>query len=341
MLRCHEERVSRGGTGRGERGRRGGREEERGDLIPLPQTRFYPETRFLVETRFSVSQEAVSLLEAVSLRSCFSKKLFLEEAVSLRSCFSKKLFLRLRGKIQTRYEDTAMLSRAQVVLLVSLLSWLLVVFHLMNLRAESKAREAEKMKRLRTAITNTVLNTTSSLVDALHLPSIANTPKQPLIIPGPSKETSQTVIQPSSTNPPTMIRPVTVTETIPNSAPKQSSAKVFPKDAPDYAIEGGMSWKDFVTLPHYSGQPDHSFPSKSLNTLLTCSKEVEGRLDARLSEEKFKWCQWALSNNGGQVKVLKIHFVLNRYILLSVHNYIGRNLLWKAERQGAGTIRTV
>lgn len=73
-----------------------------------------------------------------------------------------------------------------------------------------------------------------------------------------------------------------------------------------------MSWQDFAQRPiePYS-TTRMEISEETKNGLLVCPQEVVDRLTKRLSDEDFKWCQWALSDQGGRVKVGKSYGTLN------------------------------
>jgi hypothetical protein len=90
-------------------------------------------------------------------------------------------------------------------------------------------------------------------------------------------------------------------------------------------IKGKIAWNDFLRLPqlHYDESDRNQF--NVLNqTLKYCSNEIEFNLKKpMLSEEKFKWCQWALSSGGGGVQVLtRLADSMNVIIFISRDNLL-------------------
>jgi hypothetical protein len=68
-----------------------------------------------------------------------------------------------------------------------------------------------------------------------------------------------------------------------------------------------MPWKEFVGMPY---NENFSIPNRKTKLLqkevITCPSEIISALaKPRLSESDFKWCQWALSRDGGKVVVGK------------------------------------
>jgi hypothetical protein len=63
----------------------------------------------------------------------------------------------------------------------------------------------------------------------------------------------------------------------------------------------GIPWEEFSNLKPKPLTTRTKFPADP--TTLRCSKEVEDKINQKLSEEDFAWCKWALSDTGGRVKV--------------------------------------
>jgi hypothetical protein len=94
-----------------------------------------------------------------------------------------------------------------------------------------------------------------------------------------------------------------------------SKARLTAKDY-QTADPNGIPWKSFVEMspdPLIKGNPFPSPFSSFLNSsaeekknekeFVVCSKEIEDKLKGSLSEEDYQWCEWALSDKGGKVKV--------------------------------------
>jgi hypothetical protein len=181
-----------------------------------------------------------------------------------------------------------MISRAQVVLFISLLAWGLVLYQLISMRAASKVQHAKaQYLRMQVAISHT-----NQSIRAISKVSSGSMKKEPRVDAATafslsSQEIPQsTISQPQLTEAPNNIK----------NAQKRSA---------EYYQLGhqGMDWKTFAALPIAPAAPDHLFPKLNSSDINMCDASVIERLDARLSREELKWCQWALSDTGGKVKV--------------------------------------
>jgi hypothetical protein len=97
------------------------------------------------------------------------------------------------------------------------------------------------------------------------------------------------------------------------------------KTVADYKTEGiSSSWSEFAFKPHAPLHRSNPWPKTPAN-LRVCPKEVEDKLNERLDKEKLNWCQWALSNSGGNVKVIPCLFIKSQ-IAISLrwwlHSYL-------------------
>jgi hypothetical protein len=120
--------------------------------------------------------------------------------------------------------------------------------------------------------------------------------------------------------------------------------------AKDYrtAVPNGIPWKSFVEMAPDPLIKGKAFPSpfsslssstgeKPKNEFVTCSKDIEDKLKGSLSKDDYQWCEWALSEEGGKVKV-SFFFSTSLPLSLLPATKIGRKVLWKLRAEGSWEI---
>lgn len=172
-----------------------------------------------------------------------------------------------------------MISRSQLVLLISLLAWLGVVYKLFTLRAESKAKTL-RLNELMTAVPLAVIE-----------PKAVN-----VAVPVPAVEQARS---PKAS-------PATVTAP---ASPVAAKATARKGQVEDYAVQS-VPWMTFASLPSPTIAPptsSYATPGAGVGAWkpIICPPAVQEAIDSRLSPEQVKWCEWTLSDSGGKVKVGK------------------------------------
>ena len=83
------------------------------------------------------------------------------------------------------------------------------------------------------------------------------------------------------------------------------STGVRNRSAADFkSKKGGVAWSEFIKLPKASMMEADKFNIPSDLNLIECSSDVEQALKKPgLSEQDYRWCEWALSPSGGAVQV--------------------------------------
>lgn len=165
-----------------------------------------------------------------------------------------------------------MLSRAQAVLALSLLAWLLVVYKLFSLRAEANAKARLALQEI-----------------------------EHVDLPGAEFKKSNSSHESTGSKRESKLSSVAINHASSSSSSASANNKVrLHRTWRDYKMDA--SWMDFVHFPH---DPLEKMVAPKAESTRTCSKEVVDRLDSRLSPDQLQWCQWALSDSGGKVKVGK------------------------------------
>eukprot|EP01031_Cornospumella_fuschlensis_P035630 gene35630-43215_t len=153
--------------------------------------------------------------------------------------------------------------------------------------------------------------TKGSMVSKIKLPVAhvqSATPPELAInkIPPPKAHESRAVSKPAAT------RSTAKLESLPetNSKKPKSTQKSSSRTIEDFKVDK-MPFVEFAALPHASLLPIPPLPPHTNSYINTCSDEVSARMDRPIDGESLNWCKWALSSQGGGVKVGKSYGSLN------------------------------
>lgn len=194
----------------------------------------------------------------------------------------------------------------QLLLGLTILSWLVLIAVLISRQPSSESigegKVAQPAKKQKVEVSNsgsTVVKPTSFINS----------------VPIDSKDTKREVRQSEPAKPVTSFigsartTPIIQTKHT-NSASTKPRTDIVDVLSFKTASDSGVSWSDFLEQPSEPLTGSNAFPT-NIKGLLTCPAEMVNRLAQRLPEKDLKWCQWALSDTGGRVKVGKSYGSLN------------------------------
>ena len=104
--------------------------------------------------------------------------------------------------------------------------------------------------------------------------------------------------------------------------------------------EASVVWADFILLEKEKlRSKQENIDTIVMNNLNVCSSDIVANLSSKLLGKDYDWCNWALRENGGKVKVGESFGVLNKtqqdyYIYLGCDSIVGGRRLSCDEQQG-------